>query len=165
TKKHIARKTFLHSFIILFQFKMNTINFYGFAERYEISYRRRCIKRFGNFPRQSFLFLLLLQISRSKINTYRYLIIIFPCKTLLNEYPILANPDDQLAFILQIVGKLRIKQRFVRYKQSIFWLKKNHGLRRKVVIQLAGMVGIVSANANYFHCASVFYVFKNQNRL
>ena len=79
------------------------------GNRKKIADGGRIIKSFGDLPGESLFLHFSLQVTGSKIHSQAYLTEITVCMLLLNALPQPVNPDHHLQLVMNILGKIGVK--------------------------------------------------------
>ena len=98
-----------------------------------------------------FGFQFVLQIAGGEVNTKPHGVVVAMGEFRLYRASVFADAQHDLAFIVQVLGKIGVKERLVVHHDGRWRLHEHEWLCWYRVIEFFGVVNIVSANAKDFH--------------
>ncbi len=151
-KDEVCGVAVLDDLVVFSQLKMDVIGIREFLYRYPLADGCRAVEPFGNFPGLAFGLQAVLQVAGSEVYADGDGIVVATGKFGLYGSAIFAYPQDNFAFVVQVLGKIGVIEPPVVEEQRSrgfhehHWLGGGHG-----IIELFGMIGVVTSYAKYFH--------------
>ena len=150
-KDHATGITLLHQFLILVQAEIDIV----FLEfRFDIdpfTNYGRIIPGLGFLPGEAFRLQVVLDIARREVDTHGNPVVVLVGEAFLDIFPVLADAQDQLTFVVELIGKFRIVERRMRLEERTLRLHEDHRFFRNIIAQFLSMSNIIPTNTENFH--------------